>query len=80
MITSLGLKTIRRSNKNKKTRHAITNVSLKDIYNIIKDCENLPYEGYVRKIFKHEPTYSYFVYQDSLLSVRRDSIRTLALQ
>ena len=35
-ITSLGLKTIGRSKKNKKSRHAITNVSLKDISKIIK--------------------------------------------
>ena len=47
LITSLGIKTIGRYNKNKKARYAITNVSIKDISKIIKEFENLPYKGYV---------------------------------
>ena len=59
-ITSLGLNKIRRSKKIKKERFAITNVSIKEIYNIIKEFEDLPYEGYVRKRSKQMPTDSYF--------------------
>ena len=29
---------------------------MKDIYKMINESENLPYEGYVRKRPKHEPT------------------------
>ena len=47
LITYLGLKIIRRSKKKKKARCAITNVSLKDISNIIKKFEKLTYESYV---------------------------------
>ena len=60
LITSLSIKTIGSSNKNKKARYAITNVSMKDISKIIKEFEDFPYEGYVRKRPKHEPTNSYF--------------------
>ena len=41
-------------------RCAITNVSLKDIPNIIKEFQRLNYEVCVSKRFKHEPTSSYF--------------------
>ena len=47
MITSLGINTIERSDKNNKARYAITNVSMKDLSKIITGFENLPYEGYV---------------------------------
>ena len=40
--------------------YAITNVSTKDITKIIKEFENLPYKGYVRKRPKHEPTNKFF--------------------
>ena len=60
LINYLGLKTIRRPKKNKKARYAITNVSLKDIYRIIKEFEKLPYEGYIRKRSKHVLTNNYF--------------------
>ena len=65
MNTSLSLKTIRRSNKNKKERYDITNVSLKDIYKIVKEFEDLPYGGYMRKRSKHVRTesYSYLAWQ-----------------
>ena len=36
LITSLGINTIRRPNRNKKARYAINNVSMKDIYKTIK--------------------------------------------
>ena len=41
LITSLGLNTIGKL-KRKKARYAITNVSLKEISNIIKEFEKLP--------------------------------------
>ena len=60
MITSLGLKTIRRSNKIKWVRFSITEVSLKKISNIIKDFKYFTYEGYARNSSKYMPTDSYF--------------------
>ena len=60
MINSLGLKAIIRPNKNKKAKYAITIVSLKDIYKIIDFFDKLPYEGYLRNMYKHVPTDSYF--------------------
>ena len=60
LITSLVIKTIRKSNKIKKARFAIDNVILKDLYNITKEFEYLSYEGYVRKRSKRMPTDSYF--------------------
>ena len=39
MITSLGIKTIRRSKKIKKAKFSITGVGLKDISKIIKEFE-----------------------------------------
>ena len=56
----MGLNTIRRSNKIKKVRFAITNGSLKDLSKIIKEFEDLPYGGYVRKRYQHMPNGSYF--------------------
>ena len=41
-------------------RYAINNFSLKDISRIIKWFDKFPYEGYVRKRSKNEPTDSYF--------------------
>ena len=60
LINSLGFKTIVRSNKDKKARYAITNASIKDILNMIKDFERLPYKGYESNRPKHELTNSYF--------------------
>ena len=60
LITSLGVNYIGRSKKDKKARCAITNVSMKDILNIIKEFENLPLKGYVQNRPKYEPTDSYF--------------------
>ena len=58
--SSMGVNTIVRSKKKKNSRYAITNVSMKDLSKIIKEFEKLPYEGFVWKRFKHEPTGSYF--------------------
>ena len=55
LITSMGLKSIRRPKKNENTRYAITNAILKDISRIIKEFEKLPYEGYLQKRSTHEP-------------------------
>ena len=60
LITSLGIKNNVSSEKDKKSRYAITNVSMKDISKIIKYFENVPYKGYVHKRPKYEPTESYF--------------------
>ena len=60
MITSLGLKTVRILKRKKNSRYAINNVSLRNISKIIKGFEKFPYEGYVRKSSKHEPTHGYF--------------------
>ena len=60
MITSLGINTNTSSKKDKKASYTITNVSIKDISNIIKVFEILPYKGYVRKRPKYEHTDSYF--------------------
>ena len=59
LITSLGLKTIRSLNTTKKAGFAITEVSLKYIYKIIKEFKDVPYEGYVRKRSKNIPTDNY---------------------
>ena len=47
LITSLGLKTIGRSNRNKKAWYVITNVSMKNLSKISKEFLMLPYNGYV---------------------------------
>ena len=58
LITSMGLKNIVRSKKNKNSRYCITNVSMNYLLKIIKEFENFPYKGYFRKRPKHEPTTS----------------------
>ena len=60
LITYMDLKTVRTSKRSKESRHANTNVILKDISKIIKEFEKVPYEGYVRKRSKYVPTDSYF--------------------
>ena len=60
LITSIALKTIRRSKKIKKAMFAVTEVSFKDISNIIKEFNYLSYEVYARKRSKKMPTGSYF--------------------
>ena len=60
LITSLVIKAKSIANKYKSSRYSIVNISMKDLSNIIRDFEKLPYKGYDRKIPKHEPTNSYF--------------------
>ena len=56
----MGLKAKARPKKCKKARYAIRNVSNKDLSNIIRKFEKLPYESYERKRPSHEDTDSYF--------------------
>ena len=58
LITSLGFKTIRRLKEIKKSGFAVTEVSIKDIYKIIMEFKDSPYEVYVSKRSKHMPTNS----------------------
>ena len=60
MITSLGFKAKARSQKYKKARYAIKNVSEKDLSRIIKDFEKIDKLPYEKKRPKHEPTDSHF--------------------
>ena len=60
MITSLGIKSNTMPNKYKKVRYAIGNVSKKEVSNIIREFEKLPYKIYEKKRPKHGPTDSYF--------------------
>ena len=43
-----------------KSRYAMGNVIMKDLFKIIREYEKLPYESYERKRPKHQPTNSYF--------------------
>ena len=56
LITSMGFNTKARSQKYKKERYAIGNVSEKDISKIIKDFEKIEKLPYEKKRPKHEPT------------------------
>ena len=56
LITSTSLRDKTRQKIYKKTRHAIRNVSKKDLSKIIRDFEKLPCESYEKKRPKHEPT------------------------
>ena len=60
LVTALALKTKARSEKYKKARYAIGNVSMKDICNKIKEFEKIVKVPYVKRIPKHEPTSSSF--------------------
>ena len=60
LITSLGFKTKARSQKYKKTRYDIVNVSDEELSKIIKDFEKIEKLPYEKKRPKHEPTDSYF--------------------
>ena len=59
-ITSLVIKAKSSPNRCQKSRYAIVNVSKKDLSNIIREFEKLPYNSYERRSPKHEPTDSYF--------------------
>ena len=60
LVTALDFKTKVRSQKYKKARYAIENVSEKDLLKIIKEFEKIGKVPYVKKIPKHEPTSRYF--------------------
>ena len=60
MITSLGSRPKQVSQKFKKARYAIGNVSERDLSRIIKDFEKIEKVPYEKKRPKHEPTGSYF--------------------
>ena len=58
LVTALALKTKARSEKYKKARYAIGNVSMKDLSNKIKEYEKDFKVPYLEKTPKHEPTLS----------------------
>ena len=60
LITSLGFKTIRSSKNINKVRFAINEVSLKNIFKIIRESMGVHYKGYVSESSRHMPTDSYF--------------------
>ena len=60
LVTALDFKTKVRSQKYKKARYAIGNVSERDILKIIKEFEKIGKLPYEKKRPKHEPTHSYF--------------------
>ena len=60
LITSLSFKTKVKSQKYKKARYAIGNVSEKELSKIIKEFEKIGKLPYDKKRPKHEPTPSYF--------------------
>ena len=56
LVTSLGFKTKAGSQKYKKTRYSIVNVSKKDLSKISKEFERIEKIPYEKKRSKHEPT------------------------
>ena len=60
MVTTLAFKTKVRSQKYKKSRYAIRNISKKDLSEIIKEFEKIGKVPYLKRIPKHEPTSSYY--------------------
>ena len=60
LINSLVIRNKTGSQKYKKARYAIRNVSKKDLSKIIKDFEKIEKLPYEKKRPKHEPTDSYF--------------------
>ena len=60
LVTILDFKTKVRSQRYKKARCAIINVSENDLSKIIKEFEKIGKAPYVKRIPKHEPTSSYF--------------------
>ena len=60
LVTALDFKTKVGSQKNKKSRYAIGNVSEKDPSAIIKEFEKIVKVPSVKRIPKHEPTSGYF--------------------
>ena len=60
MVTALDFKTKVGSQKYKKARYAIINISEKDLSKIIKEFEKIGKLPYENKRPKHEPTRSFF--------------------
>ena len=60
LVTALAFKNKVRSQKCKKAKYVIGNVSKKDLLKVIKDFEKIGKVPYVKRILKHEPTSSYF--------------------
>ena len=60
MVTTLALKTKLRSQKCKKARYSIGNVSEKELSKIIKEFEKIGKVPYVKMIPNNEPTSSYY--------------------
>ena len=60
LVTALAFKTKVRSQKYKKARYAIRNVSKKDLSKIIKEFEKIGKVPYVKIIPKHDPTSRYY--------------------
>ena len=60
LVTSLAFKSKVGSQKYKKLRYAIGNVSKKDLLKNIKEFEKIGKVPYKKRIPKHEPTPSYF--------------------
>ena len=58
MVTALDIKTKVRSQKYKKEKYAIGNVSMKDLSDIIEEFEKIVKVTYMKRIPKHEPTSS----------------------
>ena len=59
-MNSLGIKAKESPNKYKKARYAIGNVNKKDLSNIIREFDKLPYKSYEKRRPKREPTDSSF--------------------
>ena len=49
-----------KAKKYNNARYSIGNVSMKDLPNIIREFENVPYKSYESRRPKNEPTYNYF--------------------
>ena len=60
LVTALAFKTKVRSQKYKKSRYAVGNVSEKDLSKIIKEFEKIGKVPYVKIIPKYEPTFGYY--------------------
>ena len=60
LIASLGLMEKASPKKHKKARYSIGNITKKELSNIIREFEKLPYKSYERRRPNHELTDSYF--------------------
>ena len=78
MIASLGFRAKVRPHQYKKARHAIRNVSKKDLSKIIKEFDKLPHQSYEKKRPKYEPTdrYFYLARQIAKCMMRADAINS----